>query len=188
MSGEIGPFETETNGDSRSRFLRELPTKTQTQEVTSRPMSFEIRRLVCTVFAALACLLFSTGCCSFNRQWKAAATPTKPTSGIEGRWDGKWLSDVNGHTGRLRAIVSRTSDGEYSARYHATFWKVFTAGYTVRLKATDSGGEFKIAGEENLGWYAGGVYTYEGKVSATNFFSTYRCKYDHGTFQMSRPK
>ena len=39
----------------------------------------------------------------------------------------------------------------------------------------------------NLGWLAGGVYHYEGRADATNFFSTYTSKYDHGTFQMTRP-
>ena len=38
-----------------------------------------------------------------------------------------------------------------------------------------------------LGFLAGGVYHYEGHADATNYFSTYSCKYDHGTFQMSRP-
>jgi hypothetical protein len=35
---------------------------------------------------------------------------------------------------------------------------------------------------------AGGVYTYEGSASATNFTSTYNSKYDHGVFQMRRPE
>ena len=34
---------------------------------------------------------------------------------------------------------------------------------------------------------AGGLYTYKGRATATNFFSTYSCKYDHGIFEMTRP-
>ncbi len=34
---------------------------------------------------------------------------------------------------------------------------------------------------------SGGVYHYDGDATPTNFFSTYKSKYDHGTFQMTRP-
>jgi len=47
---------------------------------------------------------------------------------------------------------------------------------------------WQFQGDENLGWLAGGVYHYEGRVSPTNFHSTYRSKYDHGTFEMGRPQ
>jgi len=39
----------------------------------------------------------------------------------------------------------------------------------------------------NLGALAGGRYTYTGRATGTNFFSTYSCKYDHGIFEMTRP-
>jgi hypothetical protein len=62
----------------------------------------------------------------------------------------------------------------------------FTASYTVPLSVEpqDSGSRFR--GEADLGWLAGGVYRYEGHATATNFFSTYECKYDGGTFRMTR--
>ena len=48
----------------------------------------------------LAALLVLSGCSTFNRDWKAAATATAPTNSIAGRWEGKWVSDHNGHNGR----------------------------------------------------------------------------------------
>ena len=59
-------------------------------------------------------------------------------------------------------------------------------GYTVGLKTEPTEAGCKFRGEANLGALAGGVYRYEGQADATNFFSTYSCKYDHGTFQMRR--
>jgi hypothetical protein len=56
-------------------------------------------------------------------------------------------------------------------------------GYTTPLKvAAESSGVLRFSEDADLGWWAGGVYHHEGYVMGTNFLSTYRCKYDHGTF------
>lgn len=106
---------------------------------------------------------------------------------MEGRWEGKWLSDFNHHTGKLRGLLSRESDERYVARYGATYGRIFHFSYTVRLTVQPHNGGWEFNGEENLGKMAGGVYYYEGRASPTNFLSTYRSKYDNGTFEMQRP-
>jgi hypothetical protein len=133
-------------------------------------------------------ILLLCGCSTFNRDWEKAAQQPKAPDSIEGCWEGKWLSDVNGHTGRLRCLLSRESDSCYQARFRATYWKVFRFSYTVPLRFEQRDGIWHFTGEENLGKLAGGVYRYEGHATRTNFFSTYRSKPDHGTFQMQRPE
>ena len=134
---------------------------------------------------ALAALV--SGCTTFHREWQAAAA--KPASdSLEGRWEGRWLSAANGHTGSLRCLLTRENDARYHARFHATYRKIFRAGYHVEFTGEMRAGAWQFTGDENLGWFAGGVYQYEGRVTPTNFFSTYRCKYDHGTFELRRPK
>ncbi len=143
-----------------------------------------LRRLA-SLLALIACV---TGCSSFERQWKRAASA--PADGIAGRWIGRWHSDANGHNDQLRCIITPSTNGTYSARYHARYtkWALrFTFGYTVPLKVGNRDGRFEFTGESNLGWYAGGVYRYKGSATATNFTSTYDSKYDHGTFEMGRP-
>ena len=110
-----------------------------------------------------------------------------PAYDIQGRWQGTWLSEVNGHTGKLHCLVAKQDDGKYQARYHAKYRKILSFGYTVALDATQTNGIYKFSGEADLGW-AGGVYRYEGQASSTNFLSTYKSKHDHGIFQMSRPE
>lgn len=139
---------------------------------------------------AMSCLLLALllpGCSSFNRQWKQAAAQPAPTSDIAGRWQGTWQSDASGHSDPLRCLITRNDQGEYQARFHAKYHKILTFGYTVKLDVTKVGDNFQFRGKANLHWWAGGTYDYEGKVTTTNFFSTYRCKYDHGTFLMTRP-
>ena len=143
-----------------------------------------LRRLALIVLMA-AVVLIVAGCSSFNREWRKAGRNSIAASDLEGRWEGQWISDVNGHHGKLRCIVKK--DGNvHRARFHAKYRKILSFGYTVPLKvaAMDSG--FKFQGEADLGALAGGIYRYEGHADATNFFSTYSCKYDHGRFQMQR--
>ena len=130
----------------------------------------------------------ASGCSTFNHDWKAAATSPTPAGDLQGRWQGVWQSDVNHHTGKLRCLLTRIGDNQYRARYHATYSKIMTFTYAVDLSVEPKDATFAIGGAANLGWLAGGEYRYAGTVTPTNFFSTYESRYDHGTFQMSRPK
>jgi hypothetical protein len=142
------------------------------------------RLLLVTVTAAW----FATGCSTFNREWENAAS--LPNQGAQGRWVGTWKSEANGHTDDLRCILRQTGEGKYQAHFYAHYKRGirFSVGYHVHLEGQESSGVLKFHGDENLHWYAGGIYHYEGTADAANFTSTYSCKYDHGTFQMSRPK
>lgn len=126
------------------------------------------------------------GCSTFDRDWEAMAQSDNATAGLEGRWNGTWLSDANGHTGGLRCILSKDEEGTLQARYHATWACCFTFEYSVPITATQEGDTYRFLGEADLGWLAGGLYVYEGDVTGDQFSSTYRCERDHGTFQMIR--
>jgi hypothetical protein len=151
--------------------------------ILSRRAHFIANLAACCLAALTLC-----GCSTFSRDFKAAASTPPPANDITGRWEGRWVNEVNGHNGRLRCLVSKLQDGGYSARFHAKYMKVLSFSYAVPLTVKRSGENFTFQGEADLGKTAGGVYHYEGHASATNFFSTYRCSRDHGTFQMARPK
>ncbi|MBI5799579.1 MAG: hypothetical protein HZA92_02475 [Verrucomicrobia bacterium] len=136
---------------------------------------------------AIAALLLFSGCSTFNRDWKAAAAKPTPADSIEGSWEGKWLSGHNGHNGRLRALIRKLDSGQYETRFHAKYGVVFSFGMQANLDVKPVGGQWQFSGEEDLG-RPYGVYRYEGQASATNFHSTYKASFDHGTFQMTRPK
>lgn len=135
----------------------------------------------------LFAVLIFTGCSTFNRDWKAAAAKPHPNN-IEGAWEGTWLSDANQHSGGLRCILEKVSDESYRARFDSTYKKVLHFKSTVIFNGVMTNDVFQFAGEAKLAKWAGGIYHYKGHVSPTNFFSTYRNKYDHGTFQMTRPE
>jgi len=85
--------------------------------------------------------------------------------------------------------VNRLDDRSCRARFKATYWKILRFSYTVNLHVTrEPQGPFNFQGEADLGWWGGGVYHYDGHATPTNFFSTYRSEYDHGTFRMARPE
>lgn len=137
---------------------------------------------------ATAAMVLLSGCSTFNRDWKAAASSAVPANSIEGRWEGKWVSDHNGHNGRLRALIRPLDNGQYETRFHARYGGIFTFGMEAKFDVKQtSPGQWQFSGAEDLG-RPYGVYRYEGKATATNFFSTYKASFDHGTFQMTRPK
>ncbi len=60
---------------------------------------------------------------------------------------------------------------------------------TVNLQVTrEPPNSLNFKGRADLGWCGGGIYQYQGHATPTNFFSTYRSDYDHGTFRMARPE
>lgn len=94
----------------------------------------------------------------------------------------------------MRALIAKMDTNHYDVKFRAAYkfetFKFITAhfGYTVRMETRPSTNEdVAFHGSEDLGKLAGGVYTYEGHANATNFFSTYKSKYDRGVFEMRRP-
>ena len=127
------------------------------------------------------------GCSSFHREWREAAKQPAPAHDITGPWEGTWQNSNNTHQDRMWAILTRAGDTEYRAHFHAKYKKIFGFHYETTFKGTWTAGEFVFHGEEDLGKLAGGLYKYDGRISPTNFFSTYDSKYDVGTFTLTRP-
>ena len=129
-----------------------------------------------------------TGCSSFNRDWRATSAQERGTNGLAGKWEGTWRSEASGHNDELRCLITEDPTEGCRARFHARYKKLFrfTFEYTVPLQVEFESGTNRFHGEADLGWLAGGRYQYAGTATATNFNSTYECKYDHGVFQLHR--
>ena len=152
-------------------------------------MNGEGKRLVRKCSQAFVFLLafLLVGCSTFNRDWKRAGLTEKPVEGIEGRWEGHWVSHVNGHKGALRCLVSKEPDGTYKTRFHAKYRRILRFGYTVMMDVHQTNSVTSFQGAADLGWYAGGEYQYSGRASETNYSATYQSKSDNGVFEMKRP-
>jgi hypothetical protein len=134
---------------------------------------------------ALAC---GSGCSTpFGIAWKKAGEHPAPVGTVEGRWEGTWTSVPTGHTGALRCLVVPVGEGLYDMRYHATFWGVLNFAYRVQMIASPTNSGVRFSGSKDLGWLAGGEYTYEAWANPTNFQAGYKSKHDHGTFELRRP-
>lgn len=156
--------------------------------------ALQLRRAPCWLprlreaLALLVVTLGLTACSGFGREWRAAARQPVPAEGLGGRWEGRWVSEVNGHAGRLRAILTPTGAQSYRARFHARYAGFLSFGYTVELSATnDAAGRAHFRGSADLGKLAGGVYTYAGQADTQRFEATYQSRADHGRFELTRP-
>jgi len=132
----------------------------------------------------LAILALGGGCSHFDQEWNAAAN--RPETGGEGRWQGKWVSDVDGHSGELRCVLRRQGPNTYLASFNGTFWQVLSFSYDSPLHGYTNDGEFELAGRQDL-CLPEGSFFYDGHVNNERFFLTYRAKYDGGHAVMSRP-
>lgn len=126
------------------------------------------------------------GCSGFQRDWSRAAK--EEFTGIAGRWEGTWESDASGHKDKLRCLLTPIDAQTYEARFRAKYRKVLSFSYTATFTGYHTNGAFYFSGEADLGKLAGGVYSYDGNITADRFFSTYQSKYDHGTFHLKRPE
>ncbi len=141
-------------------------------------------------FAHLLTLLIliaiSSGCSStrFKREWKKPIATAQ--QGMEGRWEGTWLSGKNGHTGKLRCIVEKEENGGHNFHFYATYWKFFSGAYETSFQVQGEESPFSFEGTHQLPKLFGGVYSYTGTATDTDFTATYECRIDHGTFNMTR--
>ncbi len=148
-------------------------------------------------FVSAAALLMLASCSGgFNREWRQALAEGKGTSprDLTGPWQGAWRSEVNGHHGELRCIVSRAraageadSTNRHRFHYHATFMKVLSATYDVTHEVKQSKDGFVYAGDQKISGMGGGLYHYEGKGTPERFNATFRSESDHGVFELRRP-
>ncbi len=145
-----------------------------------------VRVSVAVVLVVLCGML--TGCC-FERQWQEATKYSYPEQELAGCWEGTWQSDYNGHHGGLRAIITKQGEGYYDAHFHATYAAVIPYEFDLPLLVTDDGTAYALEGEADLGWLAGGLYTYNGSATATDFVAAYCAENnDHGTFTMQKKR
>jgi hypothetical protein len=120
----------------------------------------------------------------FKRRWNQDAPPPTAANGLQGRWQGEWISEANGHRGALRCVLARGEASNYQATFHAVYARILRVCYTVPLHGQWSEGKLKLEGDADLGPLAGGIYHYEGEAGEMEFVCIYKCKYDHGTFRM----
>jgi hypothetical protein len=138
----------------------------------------------------LSLLLLSptTGCSSFNRDWRAASRAGASEPAMAGAWSGTWKSAANGHQGPLRAILTPLDGDTLQARFRARFWGIMSYSYSLELKVEPAApGCWSFTGSSDLGWLAGGVFECRGAASADEFRADFDSKRDHGTFTLSRP-
>jgi hypothetical protein len=131
------------------------------------------------LLAAVLC-----GCRSFDSAWNEARQGSAAGSGIEGRWVGSWQNtNINSHTGQLRAVLVKRSDTNYTARFHAT-WGSHSGSFKTMLNGTNDGDDFVFESRKRI---LGFLIVTHGRANPTNFVSTYESRFDNGTFTMRRP-
>ncbi|HEV7924730.1 MAG TPA: hypothetical protein VGR14_05205 [Verrucomicrobiae bacterium] len=167
------PLEKVELSDSNSRAELERRLRFR------HPCNMGMARKISHFLAALV-----SNASDFKRRWSQDVPPPTVGNGLQGRWQGEWISEANGHRGALRCVLVRGEASDYKATFHAVYARILRVCYTVPLHGQWSEGKLKLEGDADLGPLAGGIYHYDGEAGETEFVCVYKCKYDHGTFRM----
>ncbi|MBP7949192.1 MAG: hypothetical protein KA004_06005 [Verrucomicrobiales bacterium] len=128
----------------------------------------------------------------FDREWQAAKTVrhTGPAAAVAGAWEGRWVSQSSGHSGKLRCLVSPDAAGRTAIfRYEATWGDLFSGQFTLKCDLTPAGsGVWNVAGSKDLGKLLGGKFSHNGTVAEKEIKAQYHSKADQGNFTLHRPK
>lgn len=138
----------------------------------------------CAAPLLLVAVCMICGCSHFDQEWRAAID--RPARGIEGRWKGKWVSEVDGHSGPIQCAVRRQGPTTYLASFSGTFWEIFPFQYDATLRGQANDGQVNLSGAQDLG-IPMGVFFYNGHAEDDRFYLTYHSQYDGGHFVMTRP-
>ena len=120
----------------------------------------------------------------FRQEWSRSRI--SQDGGLAGRWRGEWRSSTNGHCGPLRCVLSTAKELQYTAIFHAVYWKVLRVSYSVPLELVRTNDHFSFQGQVDLGKLAGGVYRFAGVCTFRSFDGTYENRYGRGHLQMTR--
>lgn len=134
----------------------------------------------------IAGCLSLTGCCTFEREWRNAQSYAYPANEVAGVWEGTWHSNHNGHEGKLRAIITKEGENYYHAHFKATWAHVIPYEFELPLTTCHENGCDNFNGAADLGWLAGGNYTYAGQACGCQFEASFCAPNDYGTFSMTR--
>ncbi len=121
----------------------------------------------------------TSNCSEFEQAWR-----NSHRSAEESHWLGEWRSDVNRHHGALRCLLKTVAANEFRAYVRARYGKIMRVCYTVDLRFEKVAEQIQLVGEADLGELAGGIYRYEGTLTAATFECRYECKYDRGAFSL----
>lgn len=134
---------------------------------------------------------------SFRSAWKNAPSSA---NGIDGRWEGNWVSTASGHTGKLRAVISKEENLPYTCGagvplrsfsrsffYHCTWRGILSAGFKTKHEVVkQKNGTYTFKGDHQMPKWVGGTYHYQGTIKGDDFNACYESGMDRGTFTMKR--
>lgn len=132
-------------------------------------------------------VLSLTACSGFRGEWKRAMATPAPSGDITGPWEGTWHSMGDGHNDKLFCVVTKQSETNYLAFFHAKYLKILSYSHKVPLEVTRTNNQFTFRGSADLGFLGGGVYHYTGRATPDHFHSDFSSKKYKGVFEMRRP-
>lgn len=118
----------------------------------------------------------------------AALTILSPVEAQDaaGFWRGTWTDTNTGHTGPLKATITRCDDTHYRAVFTGRFFGVVPFRFAATLTVVGVEGDtLLLAGTERVGLLFG-TFTYQARVTSDCFVADFCASRYQGRFVMQR--
>ena len=149
-------------------------------------VQMKFRSLSLLMTAIVLVVALSSCGTSFRSDWNAARAKDYRAGGIEGAWEGFWLSAVNGHAGKLWCVIKEGSSNERTFDYRATWKRILSAGFSAKHQLVRKGSATSFTVDHPIGSL--GTFHAEGTITADKFSACYEAAGDRGTFELRRPQ
>jgi hypothetical protein len=109
---------------------------------------------------------------------------------LVGEWVGRWRSTRRDDGGKLLADIRRDEQGRYLATFTANYKLMGIPGVqtypdVVLVLTERQPGLWEFRGKKDLGFFSGGMYTFQGQVNRDELVTGYDSKFDTGVFELA---
>ena len=129
---------------------------------------------------------FPLGSKRFEVDWDRFQGRSK--QGIQGCWNGKWISSEKRKEWPLKCIMTRIAPGTYLASFSRQVGEFFSVGYEIQLSVLEERERFQIEGAADFGRFSGGVHHLKGSGTVSSVECEYRSARDNGKIKLARSR
>ena len=137
---------------------------------------FGFQKMSRVTLAWLACVLLSAGFVSGTIQ----------AQDLSGNWQGCWISQNNGHRGRMNATLCQNSCGQIEAKFRGTFFRVLPFRYRAKLDIIhQEPGMTVLSGSKKLGPIMG-EFQYDAVITDGQFNGSFSAGRTYGNWTLHK--
>lgn len=120
----------------------------------------------------------------FKTEWTRFAA--RNSQGIQGCWQGTWVSSDRGKSWPVKCIFTRIAPGTYIATFSRRYFDLLPVSHELQLRVVEGKEKYELEGAADLGKWSGGVHHFQGIGSRHSISCQFHSPKDNGELRLSR--